>query len=45
MTVGFGAEGAADAYGQALLHLLYAENPDAVQVDADGAPPAWEAGT
>jgi hypothetical protein len=41
MTVVFSAADASDAYGQALLHLLYADNPDAVQVDADGGPPGW----
>ena len=42
MTVVFSAEDASDAYGQALLHLLFAENPDAVQVEADGSIATWE---
>ncbi len=41
MTIGFTAEHAADAYGQALLHLLYARDPEAVNVQADAAPPRW----
>ena len=45
MTVVFSAPDAADAYGQALLHLLYADSPDAVQVEADGGPPVWESGS
>ena len=43
MTVVFSAEDASDAYGQALLHLMYAENPDAVQVEADGGSTAFDA--
>ena len=43
MTVVFTADDAADAYGQALLHLLYAASPDAVQVEADGGMPNWDA--
>ncbi len=41
MTIGFSAEKAPDAYGQALLHLLYARDPEAVNVQADAAPPPW----
>ena len=42
MTVVFTADDAADAYGQALLHVLYAESPEAVQVDAEGGIPRWD---
>ncbi len=45
MTVVFSAEDASDAYGQALLHLLYAETPGAVQVEAEGGSARWEATT
>ncbi len=41
MTIGFSAERAPDAYGQALLHLLYARDPEAVNVQADATPPRW----
>ncbi len=41
MTVVFSAPKAADAYGQALLHLLYADNPDAIQVEAEGGAAGW----
>ncbi len=41
VTIGFSAAGGPDAYGQALLHLLYARDPDAVNVQTDAAPPSW----
>ncbi len=41
MTIGFTSQHAPDAYGQALLHLLYARDPEAVNVQADVAPPRW----
>ncbi len=39
MAVLFTSPNASDAYGQALLHLLYAESPEAIQVDAEGHQP------
>ncbi len=43
MTIGFTAETGADAYGQALLHVMYARDPEAANVQSDAAPPVWGA--
>ncbi len=43
MVVAFTSAKAEDAYGQALLHLLYAESPDAVSLHTEAAPPVWGA--
>ncbi len=41
MVVAFTAPVAAEAYGQALLHLLYAESPESRAIQTEPAPPDW----